>query len=259
MMADRPSSAVILAAGMGTRLRALFSELPKGFVQIGEETLIERSLRLLREHGIEEIWIVAGHLREAYHDLAKNRAGLRVIDNLAYADTGSMASLALALKNVKEDFLLLESDLFYEPRALEALLEGDGPDVLLASGPTGATDEVWIESEGGRLKAMSKDPEELGRVSGELVGIMRVSKALGTQWSAAYDNFVAEHGHGRMAYETEGLVEVAQNRPVEVRLIPDLLWGEVDYEHHYLRVRDEIGPLCTRRENQNILSSSRPE
>ena len=43
---------------------------------------------------------------------------------------------------------------------------------------------------------------------------------------------------------SEGLVEIAQNRPVEVRVIPDLLWGEVDYEHHYLRVRDEIAPLC---------------
>ena len=258
-MADRPYSAVILAAGMGTRLRELFSGLPKGFVKIGNETLIERSIRLLREHGIEEILIVAGHLREAYHDLAKNDPGLRVIDNLAYADTGSMASLALALENVEDDFLLLESDLFYERRALAVLLEGDEPDVLLASGPTGATDEVWIESEGGRLKAMSKDPAELGQVSGELVGIMRASKALGTQWSAAYDRFVADHGHGRMAYETEGLVEVAQNRTVEVRVVPDLLWGEVDYEDHYLRVRDEIEPLCTRRESQNIPSSSGPE
>ena len=244
---------------MGTRLRELFSGLPKGFVKIGQETLIDRSLRLLGEHGIEETWIVAGHLGEAYHDLAKDRSGLRVIDNPAYAETGSMASLALALENVEADFLLLESDLFYEQRALEVLLEGDAPDVLLASGPTGATDEVWIESEGGRLKAMSKDKAELGQVSGELVGITRVSRALGIQWLAAYNRFVTDHGHGRMAYETEGLVEVAQDRPVEVRLVPDLLWGEVDYEHHYLRVRDEVEPLCARRESPNVPSSSRLE
>ena len=38
-------------------------------------------------------------------------------------------------------------------------------------------------------------------------------------------------------------VEAVANRPVALRLIPDLLWGEVDYEHHYLRVRDEVWPL----------------
>ncbi|MEE3326559.1 MAG: phosphocholine cytidylyltransferase family protein [Myxococcota bacterium] len=258
-MAAKPLAAVILAAGMGTRLRGLFSDLPKGFVQIGEETLIERSLRLLGEHGIRRVLIVAGHLGDAYHDLAKARPEIRIIDNPAYAETGSMASLALALEEMDEDFLLLESDLFYEARALRALLEGDVPDVLLASGPTGATDEVWIESDKGRLTAMSKDPKELAEVSGELVGIMRVSTPLAGEWLAAYQDFVREHGHGRMAYETEGLVEVAGNRPVEVRLVPDLLWGEVDYEHHYLRVRDEIEPLCARRESERVSDPPRSE
>lgn len=258
-MAAKPLAAVILAAGMGTRLRDLFSGLPKGFVQIGDETLIERSLRLLRAHGIERVLIVAGHLGEAYHDLAKSESGVRVIENPAYADTGSMASLALALKEMDEDFLLLESDLFYEERALSALLEGDTRDVLLASGPTGATDEVWIESHEGRLSAMSKDPGELAEVSGELVGIMRVSTPLARDWLAAFEEFVREHGHGRMGYETEGLVQVAQDRPVEVRLVPDLLWGEVDYEHHYLRVRDEVAPLCASRESERVPDPSRSE
>ena len=258
-MARKPSSAVILAAGMGTRLRDLFSGLPKGFVQIGSETLIERSLRLLGEHGIEHVLIVAGHLGDAYHDLAKAHPAVRVIDNPDYAETGSMASLALALEEMDQDFLLLESDLFYEDRALSALLEGDTRDVLLASGPTGATDEVWIESDQGRLTAMSKDREELDEVSGELVGIMRVSSSLASEWLSAFKAFVREHGHGRMAYETDGLVQVAQDRPVEVRLVSDLLWGEVDYEHHYLRVRDEVEPLCARRESGRAPDSSRTE
>lgn len=258
-MAAKPLAAVILAAGMGTRLRDLFSGLPKGFVQIGDETLIERSLRLLREHGIERVLIVAGHLGEAYHDLAKSHPGVRVIENAAYADTGSMASLALALKEMSEDFLLLESDLFYEEKALSALLEGDVRDVLLASGPTGATDEVWIESDQGRLTAMSKDPGELSEVSGELVGIMRISTSLAGDWLTSFEDFVREQGHGRMGYETEGLVQVAQDRPVEVRLVPDLLWGEVDYEHHYLRVRDEVAPLCMRRESERLPDPSGSE
>jgi choline kinase len=240
-------TAVILAAGMGTRLRSVFSELPKGFIEIGGETLIERSLRLLREHGIERVVIVAGHLAEAYHDLAKQAPDVEVVENTAFAETGSMASLALAIEVVNEDFLLLESDLFYEERAIDVLLSADAPDVLLVSGLTGATDEVWVEAPGGRLHGLSKQRDELECVSGELVGILRVSSDLATRMAAAYDAFASQHGHGRMAYETDALVEVARDRPVQICLVPDLLWGEVDYEQHYERVLNEVWPRWVER------------
>ncbi|HIG01837.1 MAG TPA: phosphocholine cytidylyltransferase family protein [Myxococcales bacterium] len=241
-MTSRPQAAIILAAGMGTRLRGVFSDLPKGFVEIGGESLIARSLRLLEERGIRRIVIVSGHLGAAYEALAREHSGVEVVENPAFATTGSMASLACALERVDEDFLLLESDLFYEERALDVLLESDAPDVLLASGPTGATDEVWIEAPGGYVKGISKSPDALTEVSGELVGIVRISRPLALRMGEAYAAFVAENGHGQMAYETDALVAAAQHRPVALGLVPDLLWGEVDYESHYLRVRDEVWP-----------------
>ncbi|MCS5636139.1 MAG: hypothetical protein NZ990_06455, partial [Myxococcota bacterium] len=109
-------------------------------------------------------------------------------------------------------------------------------------GPTGATDEVWIEAPGGFLSAMSKRAEDLGEVYGELVGIVRVSRPLARCMADAYAAFVEKNGHGRMGYETEALVEAAAQHPVALRLVDDLLWGEVDYESHYLRVRDEVFP-----------------
>ena len=249
-MAAKPLAAVILAAGMGTRLRDLFSGLPKGFVQIGDETLIERSLRLLREHGIERVLIVAGHLGEAYHDLAKSHSGVRVIENPAYADTGSMASLALALKEMSEDFLLLESDLFYEERAVRAVCARPEADVLLASDETGATDEVWIQAdERNCLVNMSKQSKDLDHVSGELVGIVKISASTGRAMLAAYRRFVSTHGHGQMGYETEALVEVARENPIYVERVDGLIWGEVDYEQHYLRVRDEVFPAWVNQKN----------
>ena len=243
-MAGAIRTAVILAAGMGTRLSDVWSELPKGFVEIGPESLIERSLRLLRGRGIERIVIVAGHLAQAYHDLAARCPDVEVVENPAYADTGSMASLDRALEVVDEDFILLESDLFYEERALDGLLGAGHRDVLLASGPTGAGDEVWVEAPGGRLGRMSKKREELDRVVGELVGLVRVSRELAARMAQAYAGFVARNGHGQMAYETDALVEVARAHPVHVCLISDLLWGEIDYETHYERVRDVVWPSC---------------
>jgi len=74
------------------------------------------------------------------------------------------------------------------------------------------------------------------------VGIVRISRPLAQCMADAYRRFVEDKGHGQMAYETDALVEAAAQRPVALRLVPDLLWGEVDYEHHYLRVRDEVWP-----------------
>lgn len=246
-MSQSPRTAIILAAGMGTRLRSVFSDRPKGFVEIGGETLIDRSLRLLGERGIARTVIVAGHLGEDYHELAKRRAGVEVVDNPAFATTGSMASLARALEVVDEDHLLLESDLFYEERALDCLLEDPDRDVLLTSGPTGATDEVWVEALDGRLVGMSKSAEDLDHVSGELVGIVKVSQAVGRAMARTFAEFVERNGHGRMAYEMDAMVDVARRHDIRVAIVDDLLWGEVDYESHYLRVRDEVHPAWRRR------------
>jgi 2-aminoethylphosphonate-pyruvate transaminase len=240
-------TAVILAAGMGRRLGALARELPKGLVPLGGVPLVERSLTALRARGVRRVVLVAGYRAEAYHRLARAWSEVEVIENKEFATTESMASLACALEVVEGDFLLLESDLFYEPRALDAVLGCAAPDVVLASGPTGATDEVWVEAEAGRVRDLSKDPSALRAVSGEFVGILRVSRPLAELLGGAYRVFQREHGHGRMAYETGALARVAARHPVELCLVPDLLWGELDDEVHLRRLRREVWPAFQRR------------
>jgi len=63
-------TAVILAAGLGSRLSGSYNEKPKGFLPLGGTPLIERSLKLLIEAGITSIIIGTGHLHEFYDELA---------------------------------------------------------------------------------------------------------------------------------------------------------------------------------------------
>ena len=88
---------------------------------------------------------------------------------------------------------------------------------MLTSGPTGATDEVWVETVNGQLSRLSKEREELDSVHGELVGLLRVSRDMGRLLADAFARFEAREGHGQMAYETDALVEVSAERPVSVR------------------------------------------
>src|ERR1700733_8601215 len=103
--------AVILAAGLGSRLGSAHAEKPKGFISIGGEPLIRRSVRLLLGEGIERIIIVSGHLAEYYEELKKDYPEIRTVRNERYADSGSMYSLWCARDLPAVPFLLLESDL----------------------------------------------------------------------------------------------------------------------------------------------------
>jgi choline kinase len=229
--------AVILAAGQGIRLRSTIDDRPKGLVEVAGEPLVARSLRLLRDAGIDEITLVVGHLSDQYVDFAREQAGVRIVTNPEYASTGSMASFARALDaGVSGDLLVLESDIIYESRALAAILAVGDDAATLVSGPTGAGDEVWVHAVGDRLGAMSKCKADLPSSVGEFVGITRLSAAAAAAMREQFAGFVAVHGHGRMDYETGALVAIAQRRPVAVVVVEDLQWGEIDDQGQFDRV-----------------------
>ena len=245
-----PRTAVILAAGLGTRIAGEHNESPKGFLVVGEKAIVEESVDKLVAAGIERVVIVTGHLSEHYDEFSAYRShGSRPIEtvhNSDYADSGSMYSLYCARHLIDTDFLLLESDIVYEKRALEVLLEGDPLDAVLMSGPTQAGDEVYIQAPQGLLQRMSKDSSELQSISGELVGICRVSLALYKEMCDFAERRFEETLH--VAYETDALVAVAVDRDIHCPLVEDLLWGEIDDEQHLKRVRGQVHPAIERKD-----------
>jgi choline kinase len=125
-------------------------------IPMGGRPLIQRSIEALSAAGIERVLIVTGHLKEHYQSFAA-RLGpwVTLAHNPDFATTGSLASLACA-GAIDEPYLLVESDLLYEARAPRLLLEAPHPDLLLASGPTGPGDEVYVSATNGRLSDLTK-------------------------------------------------------------------------------------------------------
>ena len=111
--------AVILAAGMGSRLKGTIEEKPKGFLQFGNKSIIEESITKLIGVGITKIVIVTGYHSEYYDMLKEKYPFVVTIKNQDFDKTGSMYSLFTAKKLIESDFLLLESDLIYECKALQ--------------------------------------------------------------------------------------------------------------------------------------------
>jgi 2-aminoethylphosphonate-pyruvate transaminase len=234
--------AIILAAGLCARLRSVIDDRPKGLIEIDGESLVGRSVRLLRDSGIEDITIVAGYRSEYYAQFAAGQPDIHFVLNDRFETTGSMASLAVALDHVHSDVLVLESDIVYEARALSALLQSEATDATLISGPTRAGDEVWVYAPQARVEAMSKIVHELPAITGEFVGITKLSARAATSMCRAYEQFVDRNGHGRMDYETDALIAVSRQFPIAAVLVSDLCWGEVDDERQLARVVDQVWP-----------------
>jgi 2-aminoethylphosphonate-pyruvate transaminase len=236
----KPQLAVILAAGRGVRLGALGEDIPKGFVEVGGQTLIERSIAALRAAGIERVVIVTGHLAQHYTALAERLGSwVTLTHNAEYATSGSLVSLMCA-RDLNEPYLLVESDLLYERRAPRMLLESTHADVLLASGPTGSGDEVYVGATDGRLVDLTKQLARLrGSRVGELVGLTRVSPALHAAIRARATFLLADSRY--VEYET-ALAAAARSHPVRVLIVDDLVWSEIDDLHQLSRAVATVAP-----------------
>jgi 2-aminoethylphosphonate-pyruvate transaminase len=242
-------TAVILAAGMGTRLKGYTEKRPKGFLEIDGETLIDRSIGALLEYGISNIIIGTGYFHEQYDLLKVKYRGITTLRNVDFAVTGSMYTLYVVRELINDTFLLLESDLLYDPAALKFLLVDPHPDIVLASGATFSGDEVYIQhSAGSLLQNMSKDKAVLKHINGELVGISKLSPAaLDAMIAIAEPAFKA--GARMMNYE-DAMVGAAVNYDIFIKVIEDLAWCEIDDENHLQRAITTIYPKIVERMNQ---------
>ena len=145
--------AVILAAGLGSRIRE-FHALPKGFITLGEQPIIQESIEKLNACGVHDILIITGYAAEFYDAFAKENKTITTIVNPHYHIYGSLYSLYCAKHWVKEDFLLLESDIIFEKKAIEKIIHDTHQNIILLSGETYATDEVYVQATDNKLIRM---------------------------------------------------------------------------------------------------------
>lgn len=232
-------TAVILAAGLGSRLRGTHAG-PKSLLELGGVTLLGRMLAALHGAGVREIVLVTGHEAAQFEAfLAAHAPTVRRVHNPDYARTGSMHSLWLARGAVPGDLLLLEADLLLEARAIPALLESREPDAVLLSGTTGQGDEVFALGERGRLRALTKR-KPAGEVSlGEFVGLTRLSAATLAELCRHYEATVAFPSN---YHYDDGLTALAAHRQIATVTVPDLCWAEVDDAAQLARALREVLP-----------------
>lgn len=107
---NTPKRAVILAAGVGTRMVPINTENPKALLQVKGETLIERQIKQLNSIGITDITVVVGYLKEKFEYII-DRYGVNLIYNAEYYKKNNLHSLSL-VKDSLENCYIIPCDLW---------------------------------------------------------------------------------------------------------------------------------------------------
>ncbi len=122
------TTALLLAAGTGSRLQPLTKAAPKCLTEVNGISILQRLVSNLRKQGFKRLVVVIGHLGDQIQEFLSQHASDLQIDyvfNPDYATTNNLYSLWLAREQITESFVLVESDLIFDFELLDDMLYPD--------------------------------------------------------------------------------------------------------------------------------------
>ena len=142
-----------MAAGTGSRMNPVTLETPKPLVKVNGVRMIDTIIQGLNHHGIYEIHIVVGYLKEQFADLEKEYPGVHLIENPYYDKYNNISSLYVA-RDYIEDAIILDGDqIIYNTDILAPEFEKSGYNCIWTDEHT---DEWLLTVEDGSVKTCSR-------------------------------------------------------------------------------------------------------
>lgn len=101
--------AIIMAAGLGSRMQPVTLTTPKPLVKVNGTRMIDTVIQALHHNGIYEIYVVVGYLKEQFFDLETQYPGVKIIENPYYNTCNNISSLYVA-RQYLNDVIILDGD-----------------------------------------------------------------------------------------------------------------------------------------------------
>lgn len=229
--------AVILAAGVGSRLKTLSGGKPKCLLEIGGKPIILHQLEALADHGVGPVVCVLGYHADEVREVIGQRA--TIVINERYEDTNSLYSLWLARDSVTGPFVLLNCDLLFDPDILDRLLEETGCALAYDSTSSRGREQTKVAIRDRKVVDIGKDLPP-GSAKGESLGLLKFDAEGGTAMLQMADHLMRD-GHEK-AWVMEATRAVCQIVPLVAVNIAGKPWTEIDFPHDLDVARREVWP-----------------
>lgn len=231
---------VILAAGMGTRLRPLTDEIPKALLEINNITLLERMIKNCIDTDIKKFIVICGYYKEKVIDLCPELAKkydieITTLVNEEYDVTNTSVSTYIASENIDDDFILVNGDNVVDPQIIKNLAKCPNTGMIIDNYKTlneesfkliidnkTLNDDETIAS--GEIKAIGKGLD-IPSSSGEFIGVSKVVKEDISKFNEILSRLIKEDPQNYYDFAYEDLSKISS---IDFVLTNGLKWTEID-------------------------------
>lgn len=232
--------AVILAAGVGSRIRPLTDRSHKSLLPVKGITILERMLINIEAVGIKDIVIVTGYLADQIISVVKKtfpKLNISFVHNNRYEFTNTGYSLLLTKEYVNNsDFIKFDADVVFDASVLKNLLDNKNPNCLCIDTNINLDkEEVKVTlTEEGAVKAVSKKLDPINS-HGESIGIEKISKKAGAILFDELNRLMMDSKNHQEYYDDSYTTLVNKDVPFHAVNITGHRWVEIDTHDDYHR------------------------
>ena len=168
--------AIILAAGMGTRLGNIPKTSHKTLTNINGTSLIERQIKILKKNNINKIWVVTGYNAKILRNTLSS-FNVNFLHNNNYLKTDTLDSFWFARKCMDDELITLYGDVIFEEEIITNLLNSNKHDISLVidKSKSKEDDDMKVFFDGDLIKKIDKKlPKSMA--NGKYAGIAKFTK-----------------------------------------------------------------------------------
>ncbi|MBR1930284.1 MAG: phosphocholine cytidylyltransferase family protein [Lachnospiraceae bacterium] len=156
------NKALILAAGLGTRLAPITDNIPKSLVSVNGKPILFKQIENLKQNGIVDITIVSGYKADVLEKTVHEKyPEIKIVESVDYAKTNNMYSAYLGIKSMFPDgkiepFYMMNADVFYDESVITVLEQSSTPNLVVVDMGRYIEESMKVVEKDRRLVAISK-------------------------------------------------------------------------------------------------------